>query len=180
VGRAGTPAAKRAEVAERRTNAISLRQAGVDLVSIGRQLRYGRWEQAEDGSWTQLSSDDNVARMVRQDIDRGLADRRKHLNTASDELVTSMVERLERLRAALWPQAVKGTVGAVREAARIEAQLAHLQGLNKPVKHEVDLTAAQRQVQDAVAELIALAQSDPSIDLSLALPSGVNTSGEVP
>lgn len=179
MGRAGTPPAKRAEVAKRRTDAINLRQAGVDPVTIGQQLRYGKWTQAGDGSWEQVSSDASIARMVRQDITRGLRDRREGLHTAADEMVQQMTERLERLRAALWPQAIKSppNVGAARECARIDAQLAHLNGWNKPVRHEVDLRAAQQQVTDAVQELISLALTDPSIDLSLALP-GVNTGGE--
>lgn len=161
----GTPKATRAQVAARRTNAIEMRQAGVDLVTIGRQLRYGTWHEDE-----QVSSDETLARMVRQDIDRALADRRKHLHSAAEEHVRQSEERLERLRAALWPQALKGSAIHARECRAIEAQLAQLNGWNKPVKHEVDLPSARAEVQEAIRELVALAATS---DLeSLELPTG--------
>lgn len=158
--------AKRAAVAERRAKAIDLRLAGVDMVTIGRTLHYGRW--TEDGSrvddegrpvWgEQVSSDDSIARMVRQDIDRGFQDRRRHLHDSADEHIRQSVERLDRLRAALWGKALQGSVPAVRECARIEAQLAHLNGWNKPVRHEVDLPDVRRELDEAVEELARLAE----------------------
>lgn len=157
--------AKRAAVAERRARAIDLRLAGVDMVTIGRTLHYGRW--SGDGTpdengvqvWgEQVSSDDSIARMVRQDIDRGFQDRRRHLHDSAEEHVRQSVERLDRLRAALWGKALQGSVPAVRECARIEAQLAHLNGWNKPVRHEVDLPDMRRELEEAVEELARLAE----------------------
>lgn len=175
----GVPKATRAMVAERRTRAIELRQAGVDPVTIGRQLRYGTWHQhpapTDDDpdavQWEQRSTDAVLSRMVRQDIDRGLADRRAGLATAADEHIRQSEERLERLRVAAWTEALKGSAPHIREARQIEAQLAQLNGWNKPVRHEVDLPSARAEVLEAVRELVALAATT-DIDLELALPSG--------
>lgn len=170
----GTPKATRAKVAERRTQAIELRQAGVDPVTIGRQLRYGTWRTVAPATddtpavLEQVTSDANLSRLVRQDIDRGLADRRAGLATAADELVQQSTERLERLRVAAWTEALKGSAPHIREARQIEAQLAQLHGLNKPVRHEVDLPSARAEVLEAVRELVALAATS-DIDLSLSL-----------
>lgn len=174
---AGTPKATRAIVAERRTRAIDMRQAGVDPVTIGRQLRYGTWVQHPDPTtdepdrvrWEQHSTDAVLSRMVRQDIDRGLADRRAGLHHAADELIRQSTERLERLRAAMWGEAIKGSATHGREVRQIEAQLAQLHGWNKPVRHEVDLPSAREEVKAALRELVALAATT-DIDLSLALP----------
>lgn len=173
----GTPKATRAQVAARRTQAIEARQAGVDLVTIGRQLGYGSWrtephpDEPDTTVRVQVSSDETLARMVRQDIDRGLADRRKHLHQAADELIAQSIERLERLRAAGWTKALQGSAVHMRECRNIEAQLAQLNGWNKPVRHEVDLPSARAEVAEAVRELVALAATS-DIDLSLALPAG--------
>lgn len=173
----GTPKATRAQVAERRTKAIELRQAGVDPVTIGRQLHYGTWRQVEaaDGETVleQKSSDAVLSRMVRQDIDRALADRRAGMHEAADELKRQSIERLERLRAAAWTNAVKGSATHIRECRHIEAQLAQLEGWNKPVRHEVDLPSAQAELRAALVELLAVAaMSDVDLDLALPAPTG--------
>lgn len=164
MGIAGTPRAKKAVVAERRARAIELRLAGVDLVSVGRQLHYGKWEKdgstdGDDGKpdfGEQITSDVTLAALVSKDVGRGLADRRRHLDTSAGEYVTQSTERLERLRAAAWGKAMLGSVAHVRECVRIEAQLAQLHGWNKPIKHSLDLPGAQAAVDQAVAELVGL------------------------
>lgn len=151
-----TPTATRAVVAQRRTEAIELRHAGVDPVTIGRRLKYGRW--SADGT-EQLSSDASLARMVRQDISRGLADRREGLDRAAAEMKLQMTERLERLRAGVWAKAVNSSnphIGAVREARAIDAQLAQLWGLNAPVRLTGDFEHSSAQVEAAVTELFSL------------------------
>lgn len=154
-----------------------MRQAGADLVTIGRALRYGTWHHVPDPDEpdvtieVQASSDDSIARMVRQDIDRGLADRRKHLDTTAGEYITAMTERLERLRAAAWPEALKGSAPHIRECRAIEDQLARLHGLNKPVQHNINLPSAQAAAAAAVEELLSLAALNPAVDLDLPTPA---------
>lgn len=149
-----TPTATRAVVAERRRQAIELRHAGVDAVTIGQRLRYGKWDGEE-----QISSDKSIARMVRQDITRGLNDRREGLDTAALAMKLDMTDRLERLRAGLWSAATKGNVGAVREARGLDAQIAHLWGLNAPIRAQIEAVVATQQVEAAVIELMTLVQT---------------------
>lgn len=171
----GTPTATRAKVAERRTQAIEMRLAGVDPVTIGRSLRYGTWREQPDPDDTtttvmvQVSSDETLSRLVRQDIDRAFKARRAGMHEATDELKRQSIERLERLRAASWSGAMKAQPQLVRECRQIEAQLAQLEGWNKPVRHEVDLPSAKAELRAALSELVALAATS-DVDLSLALP----------
>lgn len=181
----GTPKSKRAIVAERRTQAIEMDLAGVDTVTIGRSLRYGKWREEPDPDdpetliAVQVSSDDSLSRMVRQDIDRALKDRRAGLHTKADELVADMTDRLTRLRAAAWGGAMKGNPQLIREARQIDAQLAHLNGLNKPVKHEVDIPSAREELRAALGELLVLAATS-DVDLSLSLPGVLEPEGARP
>lgn len=158
MGRKGTPAATRAVVAERRGKAIEMRHAGVDTLTIGRQLKYGTWREV-DGEPVQITADGVLARLVRQDISRGLADRRNGLDTAVTTMRQEQTERLERLRAAVWAQAIRPNnpnLGAVREVVAIERQIAQLWGLATPVKQHVELGAASAEVEAAVVELVRL------------------------
>lgn len=162
MGRKGTPAATRAVVADRRRQAIDLRHAGYDALTIGLQLRYGKWtltpggDPADRAAWVQVSSDKTIARMVRQDITRGLEDRRAGLDESIETMRREQTERLERLRAGLWGKAAQGNLGAVREAVGIERQISHLWGLNTPVKQHVEVGAASAEVEAAVVELVRL------------------------
>lgn len=165
----GTPTAVRATVAKRRTDAIDMRRAGVDPLTIGRSLRYGKWTGEGDDA-VQISSDASITRMVRQDISRGLADRREGLETAADKMRQEATERLERLRAGLWAKATRGDIGAARECRAIEAELRQLWQYGvKPVVG-VDVGAASAQVESVVAELFTLlSQSAEGAPLSPAL-----------
>lgn len=144
--------AERARIALRRSQAIDLRSAGVDLVTVGRQLRYGKWD--PDGNL--LTSERSLAGIVAKDVARGLEDRRAHLHASADEHIRLATERAERLRAAAWTQAVKGSVAHIRECRQLDEHLARLHGWNKPVKHEVTAPEATSMVEQAVADLIRL------------------------
>lgn len=163
-----SPTARRAVVAERRAKAIELRYAGVDPVTIGQRLGYGRWrpnatvplEQRE-----QLSTDSSLARMVRQDITRGLDDRRTDLVMVADTLRIEQTERLERLRSSRWADALKGDPASLHAVLAIEGRLAKLWGLDKPIRQIIDVSVATAQVEAAVVELVQLVdQSLPSAE----------------
>lgn len=162
----GTRPHTRALVAERRAKAIDLRQAGVDLVTVGRQLRYGKWTRTDGSAFTpfstpekddvQVTSDASLAALVSQDVGRGLKDRRAHLEQSADAMRQESTERLERLRAGIWSKALAGSPAHVREARFIEEQLARLWGTNKPVKHELHAPDAERIVEEALSDLLTL------------------------
>lgn len=159
----------RAVVAERRAKAIDLRHAGVDLLTIGRQLRYGRWEDvapelpADDPArWVPISSDKVIATMAGEDISRGLAERRAGLDRSRAAMKKDMLDRLERLRAAAWGKALQGSVAHMRECANIEAQIARLEGLYSPIRHSiVETPEATAAVASAVKELLSLVPDVP-------------------
>lgn len=141
--------------------------AGTDRVTIGKALHYGKWAtppppglpRDELAAWewgAQESTDRHLSLMVSQDINRGLADRRAGLSRAVEELRTASVERLERLRSVAWTHALKGSAPHLREARLIEEQLARLQALNAPVRHEVDLGEASGVVESVTRELLGL------------------------
>lgn len=155
----GRPTATRAVVAERRRNAIELRHAGVDAVTIGQRLGYGRWSPSGDvplKDRQQISSDESIARMVRQDISRGLDDRRTDLVMVADQLRIEQTERLERLRSSRWTDALNGDAASLHAVLSIEQRLAKLWGLDKPVRQIVDVSVATAQVEAAVVELVQL------------------------
>lgn len=160
----GSPAATRARVAERRRNAIELRHAGVDALTIGQRLGYGRWSPSPDvpmDARQQLSSDASITRMVRQDINRGLDDRRTDLVMVADQLRLDQTERLERLRSSRWKDALDGDPASLHAVLSIENRLAKLWGLDKPVRQILDVSVATAQVEAAVIELVQLVHEHP-------------------
>ena len=132
-------------------------------------LRYGKWE-APDGTArpeaqhtkppldddVQVTSDAVLASLVSKDVHRGLVDRRDTLQQSADAMRETMTDRLERLRAAAWERALKGSAPHVAQCRYIDEQLARLHGLNKPIKHEVTAPEATTMVEQAVKDLMEL------------------------
>lgn len=111
---------KRVEVAQRRAQAIALRQAGLTYQIIAERLGYK----------TPAAAAQDVQRAM-----RGLVDQ------PAKELRDLEASRLDALQVSLWTQARRGDLGAVDRVLRIMRQRAELLGLNAPTRHEVDATA---------------------------------------
>jgi hypothetical protein len=157
-GRPSRPAA--AQIAKRRADAIQLRLAGIDYLTIGKKLAadpeinsqkvpypagYGieRFENGEPPP-----SDLKLAELVKQDLHRTMRQRRTKVASSADELRDLQDERLNRMLAGLWNQAAGGDYGAVDRVLKIMERQARLHGLDAPTRTEVTgADGAPMQVQ---------------------------------
>ncbi|GAC1380137.1 MAG: hypothetical protein NVSMB48_05590 [Marmoricola sp.] len=138
-------------VAKRRKDAIDMRVAGVDLLTIARQLAadpavnakgvpyprgYGASRYAKGQSAPSLGS---LKAMVVNDIVRSLAERQSELTKSVDRLVEVHHERLERLWYAAFKAVSSGDIGAIDRAVRILERQSKLHGLDAPSRSQVSL-----------------------------------------
>lgn len=171
-GRPSRPLA--AQIAKRRADAIQLRLAGVDYLTIGKKLAadpaintakvpypagYGieRFEAGEEPP-----NDLKLAEIVKQDIHRVMRQRRTKVSESADALRDLQDERLNRLMAGLWNSAAQGDVAAVDRVLKIMERQARLHGLDAPTRTEVtgaDGGAVQVGVQVTDSEREAAIQS---------------------
>lgn len=137
-------------VAQRRKDAVELRVAGVDLLTIARQLAadpainlrgesyphgYGvaRYEKGEDPP-----SPDSLMASVVNDIARALDQRQTELSKSVDKLIELAAERLEKLFYVAFKEATtKGNLNAIDKAVRILERQAKLLGLDAPSRSQV-------------------------------------------
>jgi hypothetical protein len=160
------PRGARALILERRQKALELALAGVDRLTIGRQLSaspdqsdrplacgYG-WEKlAKTGA---PLDEQGLIDAVKMDIKRTTRARREALGATVDEFLDLHMSRLERLLAGVWGNAVKGDVPSSLQALRILAREQRLQGLDVPKPTTVrDPDAVDADVERGVAELVA-------------------------
>lgn len=111
--------AQRAQTAERRKKAITLRLAGMDWQSIADQLGYS----------TRGAACTDVARA----LEVNLAEQTQAADTLRE--VESL--RLDRLQAAAWPAAVKGDLKAIDTVLKVIDRRVKLQGLDMPLRAEL-------------------------------------------
>ncbi|MEU1815159.1 hypothetical protein ABZ543_08170 [Streptomyces roseifaciens] len=115
--------AKRAQVAERRRNAIQMVLAGLDYETIAERLGY-----ASRGA-------------AHTDIDRALQANLADLKREAGTLREIQARRYQRLLAAVWPKALKGDdLRAVETAARLVDRVVKLYGLAEPDKLDLDVS----------------------------------------
>lgn len=119
--------------AQRRTEALSLRMAGLTYQQIGERL-----DISPDGAR------DLVQRTLHRAEMRSVESLRELENT-----------RLDRLQAGLWTKALAGDVQAVDAILRISAQRAKLNGLYAPSKLDVNM-GVRVEMQQALSELESL------------------------
>jgi hypothetical protein len=122
--------AQRATTAARRTQAISLRLAGVDYETIAAKLGYA----SRGAAYT--------------DIDRALAANKAEEDAAKETLREVEAMRLDRLQAAVWSDATKGDTRSVDSALKIIAQRCRLLGLDAPTRTRIEI------VDEDVARLL--------------------------
>lgn len=162
-------------VAQRRKDAVDLRVAGVDLLTIARQLAadptvnakgvsypqgYGASRYAKGQPAPSLSS---LKSMVVNDIVRSLAERQSELTKSVDRLVEVHHERLERLWYAAFKAVTSGDVGAIDKAVRILERQSKLHGLDAPSQSQVNLDIEASDELDAQIDalLATLANDNP-------------------
>ena len=109
---------KRATAAQRRNQALQRRIGGWTFQAIGDEL--GITRQAAHGLVVTALKDLNE----------------KTMESAS-ELQRLELERLDVMNSAIWGAVLKGDVGAIDRAIRIQARRAALMGLDSPSKHEI-------------------------------------------
>ncbi|MGP3685731.1 hypothetical protein ACTVZO_13620 [Streptomyces sp. IBSNAI002] len=167
--------AARAAITQRRTDAIDLKLAGVDWLTIGRKLAADPSINSDRIAYPQgygieayrrgaePPSDSRLIELACKDVSKALAERSTVLDESTDELRKLMAERLERLFFGVYRSAIRtGDLAAVDRAVRIIERSSHLLGLNRPVRTEitgVDGGAVQVETTglDELERLIALA-----------------------
>ncbi|MGW8603000.1 hypothetical protein ACWGLB_29125 [Streptomyces sp. NPDC055893] len=117
--------AKRAEVAERRKNAIQMVLAGLDYETIAERLGYA----SRGAAHTDVS----------RALTANLADVKKEAATLREV----QARRYQRLLAAVWAKAIKAdtdNLKAVETAARLVDRIVKLYGLAEPDKLDIDMS----------------------------------------
>lgn len=149
-----------AQIAERRTKVYELRIAGVDDVTIGRQLTSDK----VPGGYSPKLSDDAIANAVRQDVSRGFKARQRRVDTVAGDLAELIEQRLERLFRAAAPQAYGGSAPHILAAVRVLDRLARLRGTDAPLQLDLTVTDEEtREIREAVGELIAEVHATGSV-----------------
>lgn len=136
-------------IAKRRQDAIQMRLAGVDYLTIGKQLAAdprlnpaGTPYPAGYGIDAYQAGrvppdDDKLADLVKQDLHRVLRQRRGKIAEGADQLRELQDERLERLLYGVWQAALRGDKDAASTALRILERQSKLWGLDRPAQLEV-------------------------------------------
>lgn len=133
--------AKRAEVADRRRQAIGMVLAGLDYDTIATRLGYS----TRNAAWT--------------DVDRALTANLTDLKKDAAALREVQARRYHRLLAAVWTTALKGDLKAVETAARLVDRVVKLYGLAEPDKLDVDVTG-----QVTAEDLMEIIRNTPAAD----------------
>ncbi|MFE5595218.1 hypothetical protein [Streptomyces sp. NPDC056549] len=141
--------AKRAEVAERRKNAIQMVLAGLDYDTIAERLGY-----ASRGA-------------AHTDVSRAMAANLADVKKEAATLREVQARRYQRLLAAVWSKAIKAdtdNLKAVETAARLVDRIVKLYGLAEPDKLDIDMSGTV--TADDLMEIIrnAPAGDDPDAD----------------
>ncbi|WP_073947646.1 hypothetical protein [Streptomyces kebangsaanensis] len=163
--------AARAAIAQRRADAIDLRLAGVDWLTVGRKLAadpavnsdriayphgYGidRYTKGQEPP-----TDEQLIHAACKDVRQALKERTTEVEDKAEELRAVENLRLDRLFFVAYRQAVKdGDLPAIDRALRIMERRARMNGLDKPSKTEIVTPDASSSELTAVAldELEAL------------------------
>ncbi|WP_075662445.1 hypothetical protein [Streptomyces acidiscabies] len=170
--------AARAAIARRRSDAIDLRLAGVDWLTIARKLAadptvnsdgiaypqgYGieRYRKNQDSP-----TNEALIHAACRDVRTALAGRRAELNDDVDELRALEADRLDRLFFVAYKKAVRDQdLAAIDRTLRIMERRARLLGLDMPVRTELSgpdggPVQVENVTVDELDALIALTDPD--------------------
>lgn len=162
-------------IATRRRDALDLRVAGVDVVTIGRKLAadpainpdgtgypqgYGI-ERLRDGLGP--PDDEALVQLVFQDIRRMLQVRRNEMSESVAELRDLEAARLDRMLFVAYKAALQGDLAAMDRVFRGMDRRARLLGLDMPVKTEIHLSDDELdgEIDRVLAGLAAVPALDP-------------------
>ncbi|MEN8649062.1 hypothetical protein ABCR94_00030 [Streptomyces sp. 21So2-11] len=142
--------ATRAAITQRRADAIDLKLAGVDWLTIGRKLSADPAINTDGVAYPQGYGIDKyrsglepptakrLIELACKDVSKALIERTTALDENTDELRQLMVERLERLFFTVYRSAIRnGDYQAVDRAVRIIERSSRLLGLDRPVRTEL-------------------------------------------
>ncbi|MEK6443624.1 hypothetical protein [Pseudonocardia sp. T1-2H] len=132
----GASKAQRAKTAERRTRAITLKIAGMDWQAIADQLGYA----------SRGAACTDVTRAMEKNI---------AAEGAAVEVFRSIqLARLERVIAAMWPQAIRGDTTSAEVVRKTVVDICKIMGLSAPQRHELlTLDALDAQIRQLTDEL---------------------------
>lgn len=147
--------AKRAETADRRAKAIALRIAGHEWEDIAEQLGYA----SRGAAHTEVTRALKANKVAEAEQVENL------------RYVTGL--RLDRLQAAMWPQAIKGDTRSADVCLKIIQQRCKLYGLEAPtqiaLQHRVDLDGQLvAEAIDAALDALDLTQDQRTTALGAA------------
>ena len=147
--------AARAAIAQRRADAIDLRLAGVDWLTVARKLAADPRINSDRVAYPQgygsdrykknlePPTDDQLINAACKDVRVALKERTTEQDEKADELRAMENLRLDRLFFVAYRQAVKdGDLPAIDRALRIMERRARMNGLDKPSKTEIVAPAA--------------------------------------
>jgi hypothetical protein len=112
-------------IAERRADAMRLRSAGADLLTIGKAL--GRTSRRPRGY--PATDEKQLRSAVAKDLAVGIRDRYKDQAEAASELAGVLLQRLELMWEAVADQVAEGDLRAIDTALRVIERTAKLTGL---------------------------------------------------
>jgi hypothetical protein len=141
---------RRIKAAERTTQALALRRGGLTYEVIAKQLGF----RSAQAAWAA------VARALKDAKVEAVAQYR-----------AMELQRLDALTAAMWPHAMKGIIGAVRECRKLSERRARLLGLDQPMRADVNVSGEVNYV--GPRERLAAKLAEMSEALRTPLPSGV-------
>lgn len=171
--------ATRAAITQRRADAIDLKIAGVDWLTIGRKLAADPSINSDGVAYPQgygidkykrglePPTDKRLIELACKDVSKALAERASALDESANELRRLMLARLEKLFFPMYRAAVRsGDYQATDRAVRIIERESHLLGLNRPARTEVSgpdglPVQVQSTSMDELERLIGLAGGAP-------------------
>jgi hypothetical protein len=128
----------RVKAAERQRNAMELRKAGATYAAIANELGY------------------SDARSAERAVIAGL---RAAGREASEDLLPLELDRLDRLQAGVWADAIGGDVPAVLACLRIMERRAKLTGLDAPLKMNTRVDSHE-QINVDIAGAVMVIRAD--------------------
>ncbi|MFF8769120.1 hypothetical protein [Kitasatospora sp. NPDC015120] len=172
--------AQRAAIARRRADAVELRLAGADPLTVGRKLAADPTVNSDRIAYPlgyghelytkgrPAPDDETLIRSVNRDVTQALEHRIAGSQAAVEELRAVEDARLDRMFLVAYRKAVKdGDLPAIDRALRIMERRARLLGLDQPAKTEVTgqdggpIELAADATGHELAALIAL--TDPAV-----------------
>ncbi|GHF41429.1 hypothetical protein [Streptomyces morookaense] len=171
--------ATRAAITQRRADAVDLKIAGVDWLTIGRKLAADPSINSDGVAYPQgygidkyrrkpePPTDKRLIELACKDVSKALMERAAALDESTDELRRLMLARLEKLFFPMYRQAVRGDFQANDRAVRIIERETQLPGLNRPVRTELSgpdggAVRAESASMEELERLISLAGGAPA------------------